>query len=174
MFVFFVFENLLVNVACVLNRLRFFPGETRCCAFTVTSGCYTCIYFIKMIQMSRPRSTANEFLWSLLLLRNHFISIVGKSLFLCWDTFLSVCFRFHSDISDFYSGSHNIILFKKIYQQYPECFEMWRWRTGKINWSDCWKNEVLYSVKKQRDILHKMKRWKSEWIYHILRRKCLL
>jgi hypothetical protein len=69
--------------------------------FTVTSGCYTCIYFVKMIQMSRPRSTANEFLWYLLLLRNHFISIVGKSLFVCWDTFLSVCFRFHSDISDF-------------------------------------------------------------------------
>jgi hypothetical protein len=34
--------------------------------------------------------------------------------------------------------------------------------------------EVLHRVKKERNILHKIKRRKANWIGHILRRNCLL
>jgi len=33
---------------------------------------------------------------------------------------------------------------------------------------------VLLRVKEQRNILHKISRWKANWIGHILRRNCLL
>jgi len=36
------------------------------------------------------------------------------------------------------------------------------------------KNEVLHSVKKDRNILHTIKRRKTNWIGHILKRYCLL
>jgi hypothetical protein len=35
-------------------------------------------------------------------------------------------------------------------------------------------NEVLHRVKKQRNILHTIKRIKANWVGHILRRNCLL
>jgi hypothetical protein len=34
--------------------------------------------------------------------------------------------------------------------------------------------ELLYRVKEERNILHKMKRRKANWIGHILRMNCLL
>jgi hypothetical protein len=34
--------------------------------------------------------------------------------------------------------------------------------------------EVLHRVKKERNILHKIKRRKANWIGHILHRNCLL
>jgi hypothetical protein len=34
--------------------------------------------------------------------------------------------------------------------------------------------EVLHRVKENRDILHKLKRWKANWSGHILSTTCLL
>ena len=34
--------------------------------------------------------------------------------------------------------------------------------------------EVLLRVKKQRNILHEISKWKVNWIGHILHRNCLL
>jgi hypothetical protein len=55
-------------------------------------------------------------------------------------------------------------------------FEMWCWRRmEKISWTDRVRNEeVLHRVKKERNILHTIKRTKANWIGHILRRNCLL
>jgi hypothetical protein len=45
----------------------------------------------------------------------------------------------------------------------------------KISWTDRVKNEeVLIRVKEQRNILHKIHKWKVNWIGHILHRKSLL
>ena len=45
----------------------------------------------------------------------------------------------------------------------------------KISWTDHVRNEdVLHGVKEQRNILHKIRKRKANWIGHILRRKCLL
>jgi hypothetical protein len=45
----------------------------------------------------------------------------------------------------------------------------------KINWTDRVRNEVvLHRVKEERNIVHKIKRRKANWIGHILRRNCLL
>jgi hypothetical protein len=49
---------------------------------------------------------------------------------------------------------------------------MWCWRRMKISWTDHVKNEVLYRVKKERNILRTIKRRKANWIGHILRRNC--
>jgi len=44
-----------------------------------------------------------------------------------------------------------------------------------IIWTDRVRNEdVLHKVKEEREILHKIKRRKANWIGHILRRNCLL
>jgi hypothetical protein len=53
---------------------------------------------------------------------------------------------------------------------------MWCWRRmKKISWTDHVKNEeVLLGVKEQRKILHEIRKWKANWICHILRRNCLL
>jgi hypothetical protein len=53
---------------------------------------------------------------------------------------------------------------------------MWRWRRiEKIIWTDHVRNEeVLLRVKEQRNILHEIRKWKANWIGHILRRNCLL
>jgi hypothetical protein len=53
---------------------------------------------------------------------------------------------------------------------------MWCWtRTVKVRWADSVRNaEVLQRVKKERNILHTIKRRKANWIGHILRRNCLL
>jgi hypothetical protein len=34
--------------------------------------------------------------------------------------------------------------------------------------------EVLLRVREQRNILHEIRKWKANWIGHILRRNCLL
>jgi len=45
----------------------------------------------------------------------------------------------------------------------------------KISWTDHVRNEeVLLRVNKQRNILHKIRKRKANWIGHILRRNCLL
>ena len=38
----------------------------------------------------------------------------------------------------------------------------------------CMLHEVLLRVKEQRNILHEIRKWKANWIGHILRRNCLL
>jgi hypothetical protein len=57
-----------------------------------------------------------------------------------------------------------------------ESFEMWCWgRMEKIGWTDRVRNEeVLHRVNEERNIVHKIKRRKANWIGHILRRNCLL
>jgi hypothetical protein len=61
-------------------------------------------------------------------------------------------------------------------QKYLGSFEMWCWRRmEKISWTDRVRNEeVLHRVKEERNILHKIKTRKTNWIGHILRRNCLL
>jgi hypothetical protein len=45
----------------------------------------------------------------------------------------------------------------------------------KISWTNRVRNEkVLHRVKEERNILHKIKRRKANWIGYILRRNCLL
>jgi hypothetical protein len=44
----------------------------------------------------------------------------------------------------------------------------------KISWTDRVRNEVLHTVKEERNILYTIKRRKANWIGHILRRNCLL
>jgi len=45
----------------------------------------------------------------------------------------------------------------------------------KISWTDHVRNEeVLLTVKRQRNILHEISKRKANWIGHILRRNCLL
>ena len=36
------------------------------------------------------------------------------------------------------------------------------------------KEEVLFQVNEQRNILHAIRKWKANWIGHILRRNCFL
>jgi hypothetical protein len=63
----------------------------------------------------------------------------------------------------------------KVDQKYPENFGMWCWRRmEKISWTDHVKNEVLHTVKEERNILHTIKRRKGNWIGHILCRNCIL
>jgi hypothetical protein len=60
-------------------------------------------------------------------------------------------------------------------QKHTESFEMWCWRRmEKISWADLVRNEVLHNFKGQRNILYKIRKWKANWIGHILRRNCLL
>ena len=60
-------------------------------------------------------------------------------------------------------------------QKHLESFEMWCWRRmEKISWNDHVRNEVWLRVNEQRNILHEIRKWKANWIGHILRRNCLL
>jgi hypothetical protein len=43
-----------------------------------------------------------------------------------------------------------------------------------ITFSESVRNEVLYSVKGERNIVQKIKIWKANWIGHILHRNCFL
>jgi len=58
----------------------------------------------------------------------------------------------------------------------PESFDMWYLRRMKgIILANQGKNEdILYRVKKERSVLHSIKRRKANWIGHILRGNCLL
>jgi hypothetical protein len=53
---------------------------------------------------------------------------------------------------------------------------MWCWRRmERISWTDrVRKEEVLRTVKEERNILHTIKRKKANWTGHILRRNCIL
>jgi hypothetical protein len=44
----------------------------------------------------------------------------------------------------------------------------------KVSWTDRVRNEVLHGFKKDRNILHTMKRRKGNWIDYISRRNCLI
>ena len=60
-------------------------------------------------------------------------------------------------------------------QNYLESFEMWCWRRmEKIRWTDHVRNEVLFRVNEQRNILHEIRKRKANLIGQILRRNCLL
>jgi hypothetical protein len=65
---------------------------------------------------------------------------------------------------------------RKVDQKYLESFEVWCWRRmEKISCTDRVRNEeVLHTVKEERNILYKIKRRKAEWIGHILCRNSLL
>jgi hypothetical protein len=68
-------------------------------------------------------------------------------------------------------GAENWTL-RKVDQKYLESFEMWCWtRTEKIIWTEHVRNEEeLQRVKKERNVLQKIKRRKANLIGHILRR----
>jgi len=53
---------------------------------------------------------------------------------------------------------------------------MWCWRRiEKISWTDLVRSEeVLLRVNEQRNILHKIRKRKANWIGHILLRNCFL
>ena len=60
-------------------------------------------------------------------------------------------------------------------QKHLESFEMWCWRRmEKISWIDSVRNEVLYEVEDEKNILHTIKRRKTNCISHILRMNFLL
>jgi hypothetical protein len=61
-------------------------------------------------------------------------------------------------------------------QKHLESFEIGCWkRMEKISWTDHVRNEdVLLSIKEQRNILHEICKRKANWIGHILCRNCLL
>jgi hypothetical protein len=66
--------------------------------------------------------------------------------------------------------------FRAVDQKHLERSEMWCWRRmEKISWTDHVRNEeVLLTVKEQRNILHEISTRKANWIGHILCRNCLL
>jgi len=61
-------------------------------------------------------------------------------------------------------------------QKHLQSFEMWCWRrTEMIIWTGHVRSEeVLLTVKEQRNILHEINKQKANCIAHILRRNCLL
>jgi hypothetical protein len=65
---------------------------------------------------------------------------------------------------------------RKLDQKYLESVEMWCWRRmEKIGWTGRVNNEaVLHRLKKERNILHTIRRRKVNWIGHILHRNCVL
>jgi len=65
---------------------------------------------------------------------------------------------------------------RKVDQKYLQSFEMYC-GTGikRISWTERVRNEQIFQkVKEERNVLHTMKRKKSNWIGHILRRNCPL
>ena len=63
---------------------------------------------------------------------------------------------------------------RKVDEKYLESFEMWCWRMMEISSTDHVRDEVLYRVKEERNILHTIRIRKTDWICYILRRCCLL
>jgi len=65
---------------------------------------------------------------------------------------------------------------REVDQKHLESFEVWCWRRmEKIILTDHVRNEeVLLTVKEQRNILHEIRKRKANLIGHILRRNCLL
>jgi hypothetical protein len=66
--------------------------------------------------------------------------------------------------------------FRKENQIYLESFEIWCWRRmQKISWTDRVESEeVLYRVREARNIIHAVKRRKTNGTGNILCRNCLL
>jgi len=64
----------------------------------------------------------------------------------------------------------------KIDQKYLQIFKVWCWkRMENISRTDHVRHEeVLHTVKEERNILHIIKRREVNWIGHILHRNCLL
>jgi len=59
-------------------------------------------------------------------------------------------------------------------EKYLESFEVWWWRRmEKVSWTDHVRNEVL-KVNEERNIVPEIRKWKANWIGHIVRRNCLL
>jgi len=72
-----------------------------------------------------------------------------------------------------------VMRFGQFWKADPKClesFEMWCWRRmDKIIWTDHMRNEKeLHRVRKDRNIIHRIKRRKGKWIGHIFRRNCRL
>ncbi|PNF30904.1 hypothetical protein B7P43_G05212 [Cryptotermes secundus] len=67
-------------------------------------------------------------------------------------------------------GAETWIL-RAVDNKHLESFEMWCWkRMEKISWTDYVRNEeVLFRVSVQRNILHEIRKWKANWICHMLR-----
>jgi hypothetical protein len=67
-------------------------------------------------------------------------------------------------------------MLRAVDQKHMKNFEMWCWRRmKKISWTDHVRNEdVMLRVKEQRNILLEIRKWKENWIGHILSRNCLL
>jgi hypothetical protein len=63
---------------------------------------------------------------------------------------------------------------RKVDQKYLGNCEMWCWRRMEIRWTDHVRNEVLQTVKEERNVLQRIKGRNACWIGHILRRNCLL
>ena len=62
---------------------------------------------------------------------------------------------------------------RKLGQKYLESFKMLCWRRmEKINWTDRVRSEVSYGVKEERNNLQTIKRWKANWIGHMLHGHC--
>jgi hypothetical protein len=72
-------------------------------------------------------------------------------------------------------GAETFML-RAVDQKHLESYEMWCWRRmEKISWTDHVRNEeVLLTVKEQRNILHEISKQKANWIGHIVYRKWLL
>jgi hypothetical protein len=64
---------------------------------------------------------------------------------------------------------------RKVDQKYLESFEMWGWRRMEmISWTDRVRNEeVLHTVRGERNILHTIKRRHADWIGYILKNTLL-
>jgi hypothetical protein len=60
---------------------------------------------------------------------------------------------------------------RAVNHKHLESFEIWCWRRmEKISWTDYVRNEeVLLRVKEQKNILHEISKWKTNWIGHMLR-----
>jgi hypothetical protein len=67
-------------------------------------------------------------------------------------------------------------MIRAVDQKHLASFKMQRWRRmAKVSWTDHMRNEeVLLSVKEQRNILHEISKRHANRIGHISRRNCLL
>ena len=71
------------------------------------------------------------------------------------------------------SGAETCTL-RKVCEKYFESFEMWYWRRMEnLTWTDHVRNEEVLHRVKEKNIPHTIKRSKTNWIGHILRRNCL-
>jgi hypothetical protein len=68
-----------------------------------------------------------------------------------------------------------LVHFGKSIRNTLERFDMWCWRRMEIiSRTDRVRNEIVQTVKEDRNILHTIKRRNANWIDHILCRNCFL